>query len=72
MPPLNRPQFWSTGNAWGTLAVRQERDTLTAHIHVRNGSLRIGSIQLDSYSGTLENPIILTSGDVVEVRLTAT
>jgi uncharacterized protein (DUF608 family) len=72
MPAVDRPQFWSTGNAWGTLAVRQERDTLTAHIHVRNGSLRIGSIQLDSYSGTLENPIILTSEDVVEVRLTAT
>jgi hypothetical protein len=72
MPPLNRPQFWSTGNAWGTLAVRQDRDTLAAEIHVHKGSINIGLVIVDTHSGTLDKPTVVTAGDVVEVRLTTT
>jgi uncharacterized protein (DUF608 family) len=70
-PTTGHRCFWSTGYAWGTLVVREERDTLSGEIKVHKGSLILRSLLLETHSGTLDNPTTLSSGDVVEVRLTA-
>jgi uncharacterized protein (DUF608 family) len=70
-PTGDKPVFWSSGNAAGTIAISGNGDTLKAQLSVHNGSIDILNLHVGNVSASLEHRTNLASGDVVEVTLTA-
>jgi hypothetical protein len=66
--PATKPavQFWSNGGAWGTFRQEPERDTISCHLTVREGRVKLQTFTLTGFgSARLKTPRSAAGGEAV-------